>query len=426
MRPALREIDRPLAAVAIALAAYGLAALYSASQTDMPPVVATLKLFGWVLHLQWWHKQVIWLALGTLAAILIFRTSPRLLEWATPYAYGVAVFTLLLTLVAGTGAGTAASERSWIAVGGVRLGQPAELAKLAVILMLASWLAGRREPPATLRDLLPPCVIAGLPTFLVAKQPDLGSAIVFITILFAMLYWAGTKPSLLLLLGSPAIGLILSFSTVAWGAWIIVLFALLLWWRPYAWEGLAVMSANVLMGVVAVPFWRRLAPYQQNRLLAFLNPEVDPRATGWHVIQSKIAIGSGGFLGQGFTHGPQKRLAFLPAQHTDFIFPVVGEELGFVGVLIALALFIALVLILLRIARRATDPFSGLCVFGAAGLLFTHFVENVGMTVNLLPITGIPLPFFSYGGSFLLACALALGLSLRVAWESRQSGYAEL
>ena len=426
MRPALREIDRPLAAVAIALAAYGLAALYSASQTDMPPVVATLKLFGWVLHLQWWHKQVIWLALGTLAAILIFRTSPRLLEWATPYAYGVAVFILLLTLVAGTGAGTAASERSWIAVGGVRLGQPAELAKLAVILMLASWLAGRREPPATLRDLLPPCVIAGLPTFLVAKQPDLGSAIVFITILFAMLYWAGTKPSLLLLLGSPAIGLILSFSTVAWGAWIIVLFALLLWWRPYAWEGLAVMSANVLMGVVAVPFWRRLAPYQQNRLLAFLNPEVDPRATGWHVIQSKIAIGSGGFLGQGFTHGPQKRLAFLPAQHTDFIFPVVGEELGFVGVLIALALFIALVLILLRIARRATDPYSGLCVFGAAGLLFTHFVENVGMTVNLLPITGIPLPFFSYGGSFLLACSLALGLSMRVAWESRQSGYAEL
>ena len=426
MRPALREIDRPLAAVAIALAAYGLAALYSASQTDMPPVVATLKLFGWVLHLQWWHKQVIWLALGTLAAVLIFRTSPRLLEWATPYAYGVAVFILLLTLVAGTGAGTAASERSWIAVGGVRLGQPAELAKLAVILMLASWLAGRREPPATLRDLLPPCVIAGLPTFLVAKQPDLGSAIVFITILFTMLYWAGTKPSLLLLLGSPAIGLILSFSTVAWGAWIIVLFALLLWWRPYAWEGLAVMSANVLMGVVAVPFWRRLAPYQQNRLLAFLNPEVDPRATGWHVIQSKIAIGSGGFLGQGFTHGPQKRLAFLPAQHTDFIFPVVGEELGFVGVLIALALFIALVLILLRIARRATDPYSGLCVFGAAGLLFTHFVENVGMTVNLLPITGIPLPFFSYGGSFLLACSLALGLSMRVAWESRQSGYAEL
>src|SRR5205807_4660492 len=110
------------------------------------------------------------------------------------------------------------------------------------------------------------------------------------------------------------------------GAGVVVLVVLLLWWCPYVWEGPAVMLANVIMGVIAVPFWRRLAPYQQNRLLAFLNPEVDRRATGWHVIQSKIAIGSGGFLGQGFTHGPQKRLAVLPAQRTDFIFPVVREE----------------------------------------------------------------------------------------------------
>src|SRR5207247_11240497 len=193
---------------------------------------------------------------------------------ATPSAYGISVVGLLLTLATGTGAGTAASERSWIAIGGVRLGQPAELAKLAVVLMLARWLAERREAPATLRELVPPCLIAGVPILLVILQPDLGSAIVFITVLFAMLFWAGTKPSLLLLLGSPAIGLILAFSTVAWGAWIILLFALLLWWRPYVWEGLTVMLANVFMGVIAVPFWRRLAPYQQNRLLAFLNPEV--------------------------------------------------------------------------------------------------------------------------------------------------------
>jgi rod shape determining protein RodA len=415
MRPPLREVDRPLAAVVLALAAYGLATLYSAGQTDVPTFVATI-----------WHKQLIWLGIGVTASVLMFRTSPRLLEWATPYAFGISVVVLLITLFVGTGAGTAASERSWIAIGGLRLGQPAELAKLAVILMLARWLAERREAPATLRDLLWPCVIAGLPTLLVAKQPDLGSAMVFISILFAMLYWAGTKPSLLVLLGSPVIGLALAFSTVAWGAWIIVLFALLLWWRPYVWEGLAVMLANLVMGVVAVPFWQRLAPYQQNRLLAFLNPQEDPRATGWHVIQSKIAIGSGGFLGQGFTEGPQKRLAFLPAQFTDFIFSVVGEELGFVGVLVALALLVALILILLRIARRATDPYSSLCVFGAAALLFTHIIENVGMTVNLLPITGIPLPFFSYGGSFLLACSIAVGISLRVAWESRLSGYAEL
>ena len=214
MRPRLSEIDRPLAAVVLALAAYGLATLYSAGQTDVPTFVATI-----------WHKQLIWLGVGLVAAVLMFRTSPRLLEWATPYAFGISVLVLLFTLVVGTGAGTAASERSWITIGGLRLGQPAELAKLAVILMLARWLAERREAPATLRDLLWPCVIAGLPTLLVIKQPDLGSAMVFITILFAMLYWAGTKPSLLVLLGSPVIGLALAFSTVAWGAWIIVLFA---------------------------------------------------------------------------------------------------------------------------------------------------------------------------------------------------------
>lgn len=408
----LRALDRPLVAVTLALAAYGLATLYSAGQTDVPTVAATI-----------WHKQLIWLALGIGAAAFSFRLSPRMLEWATPYVYGVIVFILLITLAVGKGAGTAASEKSWIAIGGFRLGQPAELAKLAVILMLARWLADRKEPAATLRELAVPCMILGVPFVLVALQPDLGSAIVFIAIFFTMLSWSGTKLSLLIMLGSPAIGLILAFSTVVWGAWILLLFGLLLIWRPYVWEGLAVMLVNILMGVVALPFWRHLQPYQQNRLLVFLNPDVDPRATGWHVIQSKVAIGSGGLLGKGFTLGTQKRLAFLPAQHTDFIFSVVGEELGFVGVLLALVLFTTLLLILVRVARRATDPFTSLCVLGIAGMLFTHVVENVGMTVNLLPITGIPLPFFSYGGSFLLTCFLAVGICLRVAYESRQSGY---
>ena len=408
----LDELDRPLLIVVGALAAFGLAALYSAGQTDAPTFVAEI-----------WRKQLVWLGLGAVAAILVFRVSPRLLEWATPPVYAAAVLLLLVTLVIGTGGGTAASSKSWLAIGGHRVGQPAELAKLAVILMLARWLAERRAPPATLRELVLPSLIAGVPFMLVLLQPDLGSALVFVAILFAMLFWAGTRPSLLLLLASPAIGLILAFSTIAWGIWTVVLFLLLLWWRPYVWEGLTVMMLNVIMGVVALPFWRSLAPYQQNRVLAFLNPEVDPRATGWHIIQSKVAIGSGGWFGKGYTAGTQKRLAFLPAQHTDFIFPVVGEELGFLGVAVALALFVALLFILLRIARKATDNYSSLLVFGMVGLLFTHIVENIGMTVNLLPITGIPLPFFSYGGSFLLACALIVGVSLRVAWQSRQSGY---
>ena len=411
----VRQLDKALVASVGLLALYGLATLYSAGQTDVPTFVATI-----------WQRQLLWLGLCLIVAWITFRTSPRMLEWATPYVYGIALFLLLLTLFIGTGAGTAAGSKSWIAIGGHRFGQPAELAKLAVILMLARWLATLREPPTMLRDLIVPGLIAGVPGFLVLKQPDLGSAIVFAAILFFMLFWAGTKFSLLVLAASPVIGLVLAFSTVAWGVWIAVLAGLLLWWRPYLWEGFAIMALNVLGGVLALPFWNRLAPYQQNRLLAFLNPDVDPRAAGWHVIQSKVAVGSGGLLGKGFTEGTQKRLAFLPAQHTDFIFSVVGEELGFVGVLVALCLFAWMLFCLLRIARKATDPFSSLCVFGIAGLFFTHIFENVGMTINLMPITGIPLPFFSYGGSFLLACSIGVAIALRVAWESRLSGYAEL
>lgn len=409
-----RQLDKALVVSVGLLALYGLAILYSAGQTDVPTFVATI-----------WQRQLIWLGLGLVVAWTTFRTSPRMLEWATPWVYAIAVFLLVLTLIIGTGAGTAAGSKSWLAIAGRRFGQPAEFAKLAVILMLARWMATLREPPSTLRDLIMPGLIAGLPCLLVLKQPDLGSAIVFVAILFLMLFWAGTKPSLLVLAASPVIGLVLAFSTVAWGVWIAVLAGLLLWWRPYLWEGVAVMGFNVLGGVLALPMWNRLAPYQQNRLLAFLNPDVDPRAAGWHVIQSKVAVGSGGLLGKGFIDGTQKRLAFLPAQHTDFIFSIVGEELGFIGVLAALVLFAWLLFSLLRVARKATDAFSSLCVFGIAGLFFTHIVENVGMTINLMPITGIPLPFFSYGGSFLLACSIGVGIALRVAWESRQSGYGE-
>ena len=398
----VRQLDKSLVVSVSALALYGLATLYSAGQTDVPTFVATI-----------WQRQLIWLGLCVVVAWLTYRTSPRMLEWATPIAYAITVLLLLLTLAVGTGAGTAAGSKSWLSIGGHRFGQPAELAKLAVILMLARWLAGLREAPSSIRDLIPPAAITGLPCLLVLKQPDLSERVTIVS-------------------NSPAgyaltvIGLALAFSTVAWGAWIAVLTVLLLWWRPYVWESIAIMGLNVLGGVIALPMWNRLAPYQQNRLLAFLNPDVDPRSAGWHVIQSKVAIGSGGLFGKGFTEGTQKRLAFLPAQHTDFIFSIVGEELGFVGVLVALGLFGWLLFALLRIARRATDPFSSLCVFGIAGLFFTHIFENVGMTVNLMPITGIPLPFFSYGGSFLLACSLGVGIALRVAWESRQSGYGEL
>jgi len=233
------------------------------------------------------------------------------------------------------------------------------------------------------------------------------------------------RPSMLLLLASPLMSLLLAVDTGWWGAWILTLTALLILWRTYVTEGVFIWIVNSAMGVIAILLWNRLKPHQQQRLLSFVNPEADPAASGYQAIQSKVAIGSGGWFGNGYLQGPQKRLAFLPEQPTDFIFSVVGEELGFAGVVVALVLFFALCLTLIRIARRATDSFSSLVVFGVLGLLFTHVFENVGMTINLMPITGIPLPFFSYGGSFVLACGLAIGLCYRVARDSRMAGYGE-
>jgi rod shape determining protein RodA len=408
------SIDRQLVLVTFGLILFGLATLYSAGQTDVPTRAAGA-----------WERQFMWVGLGIVGAWILFHVSLRVLEWLAPALYAFSLLLLGIVLVVGTGAGTAESSHSWLSVGGHQIGQPSELAKVATVLMLARFLSGRKEPPRSLRDLIAPSLIVGVPCLLVLRQPDLGSALVFVGIYFAMLFWAGVRPRMLFLLASPVISLLLAFNTLAWSLWMITFVVILIAWRPYVWDWVVFLAANVAMGAVAMPLWKRLAPYQQNRLLTFLNPEVDPRAAGYHAIQSRVAIGSGGWFGTGYTEGPQKRLAFLPEQHTDFVFSVVGEELGFVGVLIALILFLALFLVLVRIARRATDPFSSLAVFGIVGLFFTHVFENVGMTVNLMPITGIPLPLFSYGGSFFIICSLCLGLALRVAWDSRLSGYAD-
>lgn len=401
--------DYPLVIIALLLSAYGIAMVYSAGQTDViVPAVAGA-----------YRRQLVWFVVALAGATAMSRASVRLLEWASWPAYLVALALLLVTLAFGSGAGTAASMKGWLTIGGVRLGQPAELAKVAVVLMLAKVLSARRDAPKSLVELWQPAVIVLVPWVLVMAQPDLGTGMVFVGIFFAMLFWAGVSAPLLLLVASPAISLVLAFSTGLWGAWFLILIAVVLWYKPYVVEGVVLIVANVAMGVLAPILWEKLAPHQRSRLLVFLDPSEDPTASGYHVIQSQIAIGSGGWLGKGFTLGTQKRGAFLPEQETDFIFAVVGEELGFVGVSVALALFLLLFLRVIRVASRANDAFSSLVAFGLLGSWLVHVIENVGMTLNLMPITGIPLPFFSYGGSFMLACWLAIGILVRISSEGR-------
>jgi rod shape determining protein RodA len=401
--------DYPLVVAGLLLSAYGITVVYSAGQTDVPVAYVAGA----------YKRQIIWFFVALVGAYACTRASVRLIEWLAKPAYLATLVLLAVTLAFGTGAGTAASVKGWLTIGGVRLGQPAELAKVTVVLMLATVLSERREPPKSLLELWKPALIVGIPWVLIMAQPDLGTGIVFVGIFFAMLYWSGVPWPLLVLIASPAVSLILAFSTGLWGAWFLILIALVLWYKPYIVEGVVMVVANVAMGVVAPLLWERLAPYQQRRLLVFLDPSADPRASGYHVIQSQVAIGSGGWFGKGFTNGSQKRLAFLPAQHTDFIFAVVGEELGFIGVSIVLALFAALFLRCIRVASRANDSFASLVAFGLLSSWFVHVLVNIGMTLNLMPITGIPLPFFSYGGSFMLASWLAIGLLVRISSEGR-------
>jgi rod shape determining protein RodA len=277
-----------------------------------------------------------------------------------------------------------------------------------------------------LRATLPAVAIAAGPALLVMMQPDLGSAIVFVGILFASLFWAGVSLPLLLYLASPVISLLLAWSTGLWSLWMVALFAMLMVWRPFLLEAIVVYLANSAMGVMAIVVWDRMGDYQRARILTFIDPYSDPTHRGFQAIQSKIAIGSGGWFGTGFTLGPQKRSGFIPEHWTDFVFAVVGEEFGFVGVLLALGLLFGLLFLLVQIARRAADPYASMVVFGVVGLLFTHVFENIGMTVGVMPITGIPLPFLSYGGSFTLALALGMGLAYRAAREGRAASYVDV
>lgn len=407
------SMDWPLVVSALLLSMYGIAIVYSAGQTDISTYVERV-----------WRLQVLWFALGLGGAWAISRVSLRMLEWIAVPLYAVTILVLFYLLFFGRGAGTAESSKSWLTMGGVKLGQPSELAKITVVLLLGKLLAGSKAAPKSLLDVWRPALVVGVPWLLIMGQPDLGTAIVFIGILFAMLFWSGISWKLLVLLASPIVSLVLGGVTQLWGSWFLLLLALVIWYKPFPWEGAIFVAANLATGLIAPLLWERLRPYQQARLRTFLDPSLDPRRSGYHVIQSQVAIGSGGWFGKGYTDGTQKRLAFLPAQHTDFVFSVVGEELGFIGVTLALGLFLFLFLRVIRVAERANGTFSSMVAFGLLASWFVHVLVNVGMTLNLMPITGIPLPFFSYGGSFMLSSWLAIGLLVRIAHEGRGSRHA--
>jgi rod shape determining protein RodA len=390
-----------LLALAMALATGGVALLYSASQTASGD------------NAQYWQFQLIWLFAALVAYAVIGVVPMRVIEKISRPAYVVSLALLVLVLAFPAISGA----RSWIRVGSIGF-QPSEFAKIATILVIAQWAARLKTPPRGMTELVVPAVLVGLPAALTLLQPDLGTALVYVLLFAALCFWAGTPPVIVFLLLSPIVSILLTFSLPLWSLYILALGALLFVLRPPRSTWIYVSATNLLMGIVALPLWNQLAGYQKQRLLIFLQPESDPRGAGWNVIQSKVAIGSGGWFGKGFLEGTQKRLAFLPERHTDFIFSVLGEELGFIGVLMAFGLFGLLLLEGVRIAERNPDPYASTLAFGLVALIASHLAINTAMTVGMMPITGLPLPFLSKGGSFLVVCFAAVAL-WRKTWIER-------
>jgi len=398
--------DRVLFGLVMLLSLFGVAMVFSAGQLDVEnPLVADL-----------WQRQLLFLVVSVGVMVLVMRVPLRWFEWAAVPLYTAGALVLVLTLVIGTGKGTAAGVKSWIDLGLIGI-QPSQFVNLAMILMLARVMSGWHEPPRSVFDLWRPLLVMALPIGLVMLQPDLGTAMVFGAVALAALYWGGTPLGVLFLLLSPILGLLVAFEAWMFSVYMLVLVGFLWLYRAFLWESVVVVAANLAAGTIALPLWNALEPYQRNRLLVFLDPGLDPRGAGWHVTQSRVAIGSGGLFGKGWLLGTQKRLAFLPEQHTDFIFSVVGEEFGFLGTALVLFAFGLVLWRLVGIAEKVPDPFAGIVVFGIFGAWFAHIIVNVGMTIGLMPVTGIPLPFLSYGGSFLLASFVALGIVQRVAKE---------
>lgn len=357
----------------------------------------------------WWH----WLVGGVGIVLALFIARSRyelLLQWHW-IIYGITNFSLIAVMTIGT---AAKGSQRWITIGSFNI-QPSEFAKLGVIITLAALL--HAKPASTISAVVGALAVIAVPWLLVFIQPDLGTSLVFGAIAIGMLYWANARPGWLLLLFSPLVSAIL-FGVylpgwLAWGA----LMGLVAWRTlPWRWLGaLGSLVVNLVSGELGHIFWGFLKDYQKDRLILFLNPDKDPLGGGYHLIQSRTAIGAGEMWGRGLNQGAMTQLNFVPEQHTDFIFSAVGEEFGFVGCLCLLFVFWLICLRLVVIAQNAKDNFGSLLAVGVLSMLVFQVVINIGMTIGLAPVTGIPLPWMSYGRSAMLTNFLAIGLVESVA-----------
>ena len=365
-----------------------------------------------------WYQHWVTAAVGTVIALMLERLPLSRLRPLLIPIYILTVASLVAVRLIGT---TALGAQRWISIAGVHV-QPSEFAKIAAILLVAAVLA--RHPVERPVDLLRPLGVISVPWLLVFIQPDLGTSLVFGALMLTMLYWSGMPFEWLVLLLSPLITALLS-GLLPWAmaAWIPLMGALA--YSALPWKRLAALITVTIHGAMAAVtpwLWMHgLKDYQRDRLVLFLDPAKDPLGGGYHLLQSTVGIGSGGLFGSGFLQGQLTKLRFIPEQHTDFIFSALGEETGFIGCLLVVIGFALLMARMLQVARAARTDFEALVVIGIGTMVMFQVVVNIFMTIGLGPVTGIPLPFLSYGRSAMVVNFIALGLSLSVLRQSRST-----
>ncbi|MGH7494002.1 MAG: rod shape-determining protein RodA [bacterium] len=392
-----RELDKIIVVCVLILACSGLMAIYSA--TSMQEASEILQ--------NNFSKQVIWLLLGVMAASAVILAPTKTLYDAAYGLYAVGVVLLVLVLFFGGGKGA----HRWFIFGPVHF-QPSEVAKIATILALARFLSAEGRDLSRVKDVALAFGFVALPAAFILRQPDLGTAITLLAIYLPIMFWAGLSPFVIFLVASPVLAVISAFHFYSFLAAMILIIGVLFLTKRRLSVLVSVFILNIFVGAITPSLWNRLHDYQRTRILIFLGLEQDPRGTGYQVAQSQVAIGSGEFWGKGWVQGTQTKLRFLPEQHTDFIFSVIGEEFGFFGVTIILLTFFTLLWRGLLIAGEVKNKFLSLIVVGCVSLIGVHVIINTGMTVGIMPVTGIPLPFLSYGGSSLLTNMILIGLIL--------------
>lgn len=394
----LKNVDFALILSLVGLIVLGLFTLYSSSHTTVEGGLGS----------NFFLKQLIWVIIGFGAIIIIFFMPNRWIFASAYYLYGISLFFLILVIFFGkTGQG---AER-WLQVGPISF-QPSEFAKLASILAVARFVSRDEVNLNTAKDFLFASLFIVVPFIVIVRQPDLSTSMVFVAIALPMLYWAGLKLSNLFLIAMPILIMLASFNFFTFLLLMVILVAYLVFSHRTKLILISSFLLNIAMGLLTPVLWNHLKPYQRDRIKIFLNPEADPRGAGYQIIQSKVAIGSGGGMGKGFMQGSQTQLRFLPEQHTDFIYAVIGEEFGFVGALSGLILYFILLIRGVQIASLVRSKFNSIVAIGIVTLIAFHMIINIGMTVGLLPVTGLPLPFVSYGGSALVTNMVMIGILL--------------